>query len=239
MPLIPTSQIGGKGTMRRKVKKAPVRKSTPDQELENLLKEHKASSLPEVSEVRFLGSSPMKFNFPSYQIIPKVKVGFVGGTPTTLEEVPDTPSLTSDTTRRQNRYEKRFLSLLKTKVTLRPMEVTEVKLTVKRDTFMVKNPEVFSVVGTDKYAIFGQVSVDNRQIIYTDTTALGAETDLPQDEDTAVPELVELKDTQLPEGVTENDIDMVMGQCQATREQAIATLGKNSGDIVQSIMDLS
>ncbi len=41
-----------------------------------------------------------------------------------------------------------------------------------------------------------------------------------------------------PDNIVEKDINLVMSQCNVSREKAQETLLKNNGDIVQSIIDV-
>merc|ERR1712100_164734 len=100
--------------------------------------------------------------------------------------------------------------------------------------FVISQPDVFKSPSSDTYVLFGEAKVDD----FGQQSALqkAAETldtaDAPGDDD--VPDL-EGGDGE----VNENDIELVMQQTEATREQAIAALKKSGGDMVNAIMELT
>lgn len=121
--------------------------------------------------------------------------------------------------------------------------------------FLIDSPEVFKSPasgGQETYVVYGHCQIDDgsqqRQAMrqpYNPTIP----TKKP-DEEEAMPELVaaatpgsapeESAEEQVDAGnLQEKDIEMVMTQAGVDRKKAVATLQKNGGDIINSIMDLT
>lgn len=147
--------------------------------------------------------------------------------------------------RKQNKHEKLLRSLLAKKLKTQEMPAVDtVKLQIKKEFFNVENPFVMRVLipTKDIYVVFGVIKpwAEESGTIMTDTKSLMA--DLSQDSE--VPDLVseETKPDKVEEAPTttiKSDIDMVMTQTNATRDQAMHALNKHNGDIVEAIMSLS
>merc|ERR1712100_47157 len=106
--------------------------------------------------------------------------------------------------------------------------------------FVISQPDVFKSPSSDTYVLFGEAKVDD----FGQQSALqkAAETldtadapDLEGDDGEVVESAAEGGDGE----VNENDIELVMQQTEATREQAIAALKKSGGDMVNAIMELT
>eukprot|EP01112_Ceratiomyxa_fruticulosa_P004558 TRINITY_DN1509_c0_g1_i1.p1 TRINITY_DN1509_c0_g1~~TRINITY_DN1509_c0_g1_i1.p1 ORF type:complete len:202 (-),score=68.06 TRINITY_DN1509_c0_g1_i1:116-721(-) len=120
-----------------------------------------------------------------------------------------------------------------------------VRITVKKNKsnlFVITKPDVFKSPNSDTYVIFGEARED--------TGASNAMKDLGLDKPNfAVPPSVATKEKApaAPEdnepvdetGVEPKDIELVMGQTNATRAAAVRALKKNNNDIVNAIMDLT
>merc|ERR1712169_118455 len=107
--------------------------------------------------------------------------------------------------------------------------------------FVISQPDVFKSPSSDTYVLFGEAKVDD----FGQQSALqkAAETldtaDAPGDDDVPDLEGVESAAEGGDGEVNENDIELVMQQTEATREQAIAALKKSGGDMVNAIMELT
>jgi len=127
-----------------------------------------------------------------------------------------------------------------------------------REVWTQEQAELFRVPGG--YLIFGHLDLQNRQqteakkifdqqikdLNFEQMAADGVEPpDLvaqeegPTQEEPAAEEGPTEEGSTVPEGVRMEDLDLIMGQASCTREQAIAALKANQGDIVNSIMALS
>lgn len=111
--------------------------------------------------------------------------------------------------------------------------------------FTIANPEVFksSGGGVETYVVYGQCTID-------DGSSRGARPSRAR----AQPSAVAAKPAAAPaaaapaaeesngddlDGLNEKDVQMVISQVGVDRAKAIATLKKNGGDIINSIMDLT
>lgn len=116
--------------------------------------------------------------------------------------------------------------------------------------FVVAKPDVFKSPDSDTYIIFGEAKVEDfgaqaqaqaAQNFAAQASAQAAAA--PKPTAGTVDEITggtgEDEDDVDAEGVSENDIDLVMKQSGATRAKAIAALRKQNSDIVSAIMDLT
>ena len=165
---------------------------------------------------------------------------------------------------KQNRSEKKSRKAL-SKLGLKPVEGI-VRCTVKKSKnilFVISKPDVFKSPTADTYVIFGEAKIEDLSAAAqqsaaeqfrapesvaratadatkteetADTKTTGedvAEEDGGDDGDAAAEEDVDAT------GVSENDIELVMSQTQASRADAIKALKKENNDIVNAIMSLS
>ena len=106
--------------------------------------------------------------------------------------------------------------------------------------FVISKPEVYKGA-SDTFIIFGEAKIEdlsgNRQVAAAQNFA---EQQAPPT--SAIPEPVAVADEAEDNdatGINEDDINLVIQQTQVSRGRAIATLKKNNGDVVNSIMALS
>merc|ERR1711974_197016 len=140
-----------------------------------------------------------------------------------VEEEPQAAAPEEVAGHRQSKSEKKARKQIQ-KLGLR--QITDVtRVTVKKSKnviFAIAQPDVFKSPTSETYVIFGEVKVDD----------FGQQSGLQQ----AAASL----DTADAEGdIPETDIELVMKQGEATREQAIDALKKSNGDVVNAIMELT
>merc|ERR1712137_626244 len=99
--------------------------------------------------------------------------------------------------------------------------------------FVVDRPDVFKSPNSDVFVLFGKIRMDD----FGQQSQFQKAADSLQAADDDVPNLEEA-DPVIGE-VSEKDIELVMQQTEATREQAIDALKKSGGDMVNAIMELT
>merc|ERR1712039_423444 len=113
--------------------------------------------------------------------------------------------------------------------------------------FVVERPDVYKSPNSDSYVLFGKIKMDDFgqqsqfQKAADSLQAAEDDDDVPQLEE-ADPVVGEVNAEAVPavDGeVSEKDIELVMQQTEATREQAIDALKKSGGDMVNAIMELT
>merc|ERR1712233_14643 len=114
--------------------------------------------------------------------------------------------------------------------------------------FVIERPDVFKSPNSDSYVIFGKIKMDDfgqQSQFQKAAESLQAteddDDDVPQLEE-ADPVVGDVSTEPVPavDGeVSEKDIELVMQQTEATREQAIDALKKSGGDMVNAIMELT
>jgi len=117
-----------------------------------------------------------------------------------------------------------------------------VKVTLRRSktvNFVIDKPDVFYSGNT--YVIFGMAKIDEvsgakeAELMKAFQAAKAGMDAAPKDEAAAEEDDEEVD----AEGVEEKDIEILLGQCNCTRAQAIKALKKNDNDIVATIMELN
>merc|ERR1712233_12565 len=105
--------------------------------------------------------------------------------------------------------------------------------------FVIERPDVFKSPNSDSYVIFGKIKMDDfgqQSQFQKAAESLQA----TEEDDDDVPQLEEADPVPAVDGeVSEKDIELVMQQTEATREQAIDALKKSGGDMVNAIMELT
>merc|ERR1712039_442848 len=114
--------------------------------------------------------------------------------------------------------------------------------------FVIERPDVFKSPNSDSYVIFGKIKMDDfgqQSQFQKAAESLQAteedDDDVPQLEE-ADPVVGDVSTEPVPavDGeVSEKDIELVMQQTEATREQSIDALKKSGGDMVNAIMELT
>merc|ERR1712000_776262 len=146
---------------------------------------------------------------------------------------------------RQTKSEKKARKQVQ-KLGLRPVtDITRVTIKKSKNViFAIANPDVFKSPVSDTYVIFGEVKVEDfgqqsglqkaAETLENDDDVPPLESE-PASEEPAVQEVTE----GAAGDVAEKDIELVMKQTEATRDQAIAALKKADGDVVNAIMELT
>merc|ERR1711941_254853 len=156
-----------------------------------------------------------------------------------VEEEPQAAAPAEVAGHRQSKSEKKARKQIQ-KLGLR--QITDVtRVTVKKSKnviFAIAQPDVFKSPTSETYVIFGEVKVDDfGQQSGLQQAAASLDTADAEDDDD-IPALEE--ETPAAEGdIPETDIELVMKQGEATREQAIDALKKSNGDVVNAIMELT
>merc|ERR1712137_1053321 len=138
---------------------------------------------------------------------------------------------------RQSKSEKKARKQIQ-KLGLRPItDVTRVTIKKSKNViFAITEPDVFKSPSSETYVIFGEVKVDD----FGQQTGLQkAAESLEDGEESATVEEVPALEGEGAGDVAESDIELVMKQTEATREQAIDALKKSDGDVVNAIMELT
>uniref|UniRef100_A0A7S4HJT5 NAC-A/B domain-containing protein n=1 Tax=Vannella robusta TaxID=1487602 RepID=A0A7S4HJT5_9EUKA len=147
---------------------------------------------------------------------------------------------------RQSKSEKKARKQIQ-KLGLRPItDVTRVTIKKSKNViFAITEPDVFKSPTSDTYVLFGEVKVDDfgqqtglQKAAESLDTAAADDDDIPALEDENESGTVE-EVPALEGDVADSDIDLVMKQTEATREQAIDALKKSDGDVVNAIMELT
>merc|ERR1712137_1311156 len=140
---------------------------------------------------------------------------------------------------RQSKSEKKARKQIQ-KLGLRPItDVTRVTIKKSKNViFAITEPDVFKSPTSDTYVLFGEVKVDDfgqqtglQKAAESLDTAAADDDDIPALEDENESGTVE-EVPALEGDVADSDIDLVMKQTEATREQAIDALKKSDGDVV-------
>jgi len=286
------TQIGGKGTPRRK----SVRKNqgpsptTLLNQLDKLLVRNGANPLPGAKTINFLSESEDKktyhvFNRPQIKYIPtanlmviqnanlneendpKEKSEEIEEIPAVSENTPETKetneekegneeNLESSMKRVPNRREKNIKARI-LKIHPKMKRMTNQKLDpigyMEQGEFRwnIEEPEVYHYAG-NTYLVFGPVKMGmQEQKTEGESEQNGINLDnfndinldqINEDED-EVPSLVQnnhSSNTTTPDGVREEDVQMVMEQVgDCTRDQAISALQNTGGDLVSAILELN
>lgn len=107
--------------------------------------------------------------------------------------------------------------------------------------FSVQKPDVFKSPTSDTFVVFGEVELDNQNYSALQNAAENFTNPDVEDalDDTPTLTTVEEGETTGTTGAEELDetnIEIVMSEGKATREEAIKALTESKGDIVQAIM---
>lgn len=119
--------------------------------------------------------------------------------------------------------------------------------------FVIAQPEVFKSPASDTYIIFGEAKIEDlsssaqsqaaQAFQNPDLQSLGSNAPSGAEQASAAKhqESHEEEDNEDvdEEGLEPNDIELVMNQAGASRSKAVKALRNNSGDVVNSIMELS
>lgn len=133
-----------------------------------------------------------------------------------------------------------------------------VRVTVKRAKnilFVISRPDVFKSPASDTYIIFGEAKIEDtaaaslkdkaKKVLDLETPAAAAAAATEAAEKPAAKEptkkVEEVTESELVDetGIEAKDIDLVMGQTNVSRAQAVKALKKHNGDIVNAIMELT
>jgi nascent polypeptide-associated complex subunit alpha len=114
----------------------------------------------------------------------------------------------------------------------------------KQIVFAINNPEVYKSATSNTYIVVGEAKVEEVSGGANQAAQAAAQqyskVQMPNNAGDALgaakPGIVEDNDET---GVEANDIELVMGQANCTRGQAIAALKNNENDIVNAIMELT
>ena len=147
--------------------------------------------------------------------------------------------------------------------------ILAIRITVKKDKFQIKKPQVFKIPSENIYLIYGIIEMANSNILKVDrdefTSALhegdsspqitigtgkpndSSEEDENKNNDFTTDQLdmdtdmnTDMNtDVSADLGFSHNDLEIVMGQTEATKEQAINALKDANGDLIQAIMSLT
>merc|ERR1712137_719035 len=114
--------------------------------------------------------------------------------------------------------------------------------------FVMERPDVYKSPNSDAYVLFGKIKTDDfgqqsqfQKAAESLQATADDDEDVPQLEE-ADPVVGDVSTEPVPavDGeVSEKDIELVMQQTDATREQAIDALKKSGGDMVNAIMELT
>merc|ERR1712000_721026 len=146
---------------------------------------------------------------------------------------------------RQSKSEKKARKQIQ-KLGLR--QITDItRVTIKKSKnviFAISNPDVFKSPSSETYVIFGEVKVDDfGQQTGLQQAAASLDTDADDDDIPALEEetpAATVEEVPAAEGeFPEQDIELIMKQGEATREQAIDALQKSNGDVVNALMELT
>jgi len=145
---------------------------------------------------------------------------------------------------RQNRSEKKARKAIQ-KLGMKPYPGVK-RVTVKKNKdilFIIAQPDVLKSPTADTFVIFGEAKVED---LSQQAAAQAARQFSASNEGAAEPALAagaadeadaggDVDET----GVSPKDIDLVMAQSECTRAEAVESLKKNNGDIVNAIMELT
>ena len=145
---------------------------------------------------------------------------------------------------KQTRQEKKSRKAL-LKLGLKPVHGF-IRVTVKQPQqvmFVIGSPEVYKSGTSETYVIFGEAKIEDAGVDrYRDaakafaTPSEAAPSKSSEDTDVVPLDASAAVDAS---GLEETDINLVVSQTGATRAAAIAALKKHTGDIVNSIMELT
>merc|ERR1712000_294904 len=164
-----------------------------------------------------------------------------------IEEVEEEPQAAAqeEAGHRQSKSEKKARKQIQ-KLGLR--QITDItRVTIKKSKnviFAISNPDVFKSPSSETYVIFGEVKVDDfGQQTGLQQAAASLDTDADDDDIPALEEetpAATVEEVPAAEGeFPEQDIELIMKQGEATREQAIDALQKSNGDVVNALMELT
>lgn len=105
--------------------------------------------------------------------------------------------------------------------------------------FVIKDPEVMKSPSSDTYIIFGEAKIEDLTHQAASQAAKQFSSLASQAEKKTVASSDKPSGSTDDSGLSASDIELVMAQANVTREQAIAGLKKNDGDIVNTIMELT
>ncbi|ORY86905.1 NAC domain-domain-containing protein [Protomyces lactucae-debilis] len=117
--------------------------------------------------------------------------------------------------------------------------------------FVIAKPEVYKSPNSDTYIVFGEAKIEDmsqqaalqqqaQQQAQEQQAASAAGGQSSSEESGKKPQAPEEEDEDVDEtGVEAKDIDLVIEQTQCSRGQAVKSLKKNKGDIVNAIMDIT
>lgn len=101
--------------------------------------------------------------------------------------------------------------------------------------FGFTNPEVYKFPGTNTFVFFGEFQIE--EIGGMDQKKAARSVAKPVEKKAAAPAADEPEEDAT--GLDNKEIEMVMSQANATRNQAIKALKNNKGDLVNAIMELT
>lgn len=118
----------------------------------------------------------------------------------------------------------------------------------RNELIVIAKPEVYKANDSDVYIIYGEPTMPNGnlppQVVAAEQMARQHYASMIQKQETEpVPTLTtETEDDsslELPPGVEEKDVQLVMDQADISRAQAINAIRKSNGDVVSAIMDVT
>lgn len=150
--------------------------------------------------------------------------------------------MTEDAARMQKRGEKKARKLLDG-VEIEPVNgITRVVFRRPRNELIViASPEVYKTpAGT--YIVYGEATIANGALpANMPTTAQGIREQMAKLQLNEVKQQQEEEEPEqeLPEGIVEKDVELVMAQAAVSRSVAIRALREQNGDVINAIMDLT
>merc|ERR1712110_540679 len=173
-----------------------------------------------------------------------------------IEEVTEEPAVSEtadaeagEAGSKQSKSEKKVRKQV-AKLGLRPVPGIT-RATIKKSKnilFVMERPDVYKSPNSDAYVLFGKIKMDDfgqqsqfQKAAESLQATADDDEDVPQLEE-ADPVVGDVSTEPVPavDGeVSEKDIELVMQQTDATREQAIDALKKSGGDMVNAIMELT
>ncbi|GMT03619.1 hypothetical protein PENTCL1PPCAC_25793, partial [Pristionchus entomophagus] len=140
---------------------------------------------------------------------------------------------------KQSRSEKKARKMF-SKLGLKPIPgISRVCIRKNRNIlFVINHPEVFKSPGSDAYIVFGEAKIED----LSQHANLSALDRIKPSDDAPAPRLAPKDDDGTVEdatGIDEKDIELVINQASATRNEAIRALRAADNDIVNAIMGLT
>jgi len=149
-----------------------------------------------------------------------------------------------DAKAKHNRSEKKSRKVVQ-KLGMKPVPDI-VRVTVKKSKnvlLVIQKPEVFKSPASDTYIIFGEAKIEDlsaqAQASAAQQFQSAPEVSAPVADE---PKTIEDVDDDGPvdeTGLSQKDIDLVVGQVSCSRAKAVAALKAHNGDMVEAIMALS